>query len=265
MTTREKSVSKTRQERMPFDAYLTPKELALAICKWLKEKGIGQSMFPNTPFRVLEPSAGHGHFVSAMREVWPNATIIANEVQPRLVPIPVMRKYLVECAHAKKAGIKPELVDGSHNPRYPETPEPTLDTREVLTAAGASVVMVGDFLAYKRETFSPLFNLVGGNPPYTAGGGAAAHVAKAIELLADGGVASQLLKTHFVGTAARIDFWDRYRELLAADPSIIPRPDYTGEGRDTVEYTAFTFHKPLPNGVRWREWRAKPIQWRKDE
>lgn len=248
MTTRTRSVSRTRQERQPLDLYCTPLALALALCSWLKQRGIGVA-WNDGSFRILEPSAGHGDFVTAARSTWPNATIIANEIQPKLVPKPVMREYLLACAAAKKA----------KQPRPPE-PEPTLDTSVVLRDAGADIVVIGDFLQLVVE--KP-FYCIPMNPPYSLGGGAAAHTAKAISLLAPGGVCAVLAKMHFRGTADRIPFWKEHREMLAADPPVVPRPDFTGDGRDTVEYSFFCWHRSEEHQGRWREWCAPAIEWAK--
>lgn len=243
VTSRTQSVSKTRQERQPFDAYNTPFDCALAICRWLKEKGID-------PERVLEPSAGHGDFVRAVRETWPQAFIVANEIQEKLVEKPVMREYLLACAAAKKV-----------KQPAPVAPVPMLNTREVLMAAGANEVLVLDFLAFGTPPVGT-YSLVIGNPPFSLGGGAAAHTAKGIELLSPGGVLAFLMKMHFRGTEARIKFWNRYAIAFSADPPIVPRPDFTGDGRDTSEYTLFCFHRLLEN-AHWKIHCAPAIEWRK--
>lgn len=243
MTARTKSISKTRQERMPFDAYSTPLPVARAICQWLIGRGIGWQ-----GIRILEPSAGHGAFVKAARETWPQAYIVANEIQPKLVEPEAMRAYLLGCAKAKK-----------EERELPPAPEATLSTREILKAAGANDVWISDVL-----TPGPMgdpFDLIVMNPPYSQGGGAAAHTAKAIELLKPGGVVASLMKMHFRGTEARIQFWEKYAGFFAADPPIVPRPDFTGDGRDTVEYTLFCFHRPI-EAAHWKIHCAPAIVWR---
>lgn len=244
MTTRAKSVSKTRQERVPFDCYCTPFTVALAICAWLKAKGVN-------PERILEPSAGHGDFVKALRATWPQSTILANEIQPKLVTKEEMRMYLVACAVAKKA-----------KQPAPPAPVPTLDTRSVLIDAGANAVTLCDFLAdplWAGDATTP-FGLVIGNPPYSQGGGAAAHTAKGITLLARGGVLAYLMKAHFRATEARLKFWADHAPLFSCDPPLVPRPDFTGDGRDTSEYTLFCFHRPIENN-HWKIHCAQAIVW----
>lgn len=253
MTTRTKSVSKARQDRVPFDAYQTPVALALTICNWLKQFGVD-------PAHILEPSAGHGSFVKAARAVWPKSFIVANEIQTKLVEPAVMREYLLACAAAKAAAKAKKVAV-----QPPEPPVPTLDTREVLVAAGANDVVLSDFTSTSTGTFllsrTPEgFGLVIGNPPYSLGGGAAAHTEQGIELLTHGGVLAYLMKMHFRGTEARISFWHKRRDWFACDPPIVPRPDFTGDGRDTSEYTLFCWHRPIENS-QWRIHCASEIKW----
>jgi len=60
-------------ERIAYDAYLTPDALALACCKRLAQAV--------NPLLVVEPSAGEGAFVRAVKEVWPKAFISVNEIR----------------------------------------------------------------------------------------------------------------------------------------------------------------------------------------
>lgn len=59
-------------KRRDKDLYETPPDCALAICTRL-ELLIRLGSDP----RLIEPSAGSGHFVTAMRKVWPEAIITA--------------------------------------------------------------------------------------------------------------------------------------------------------------------------------------------
>lgn len=63
------------RDRNPFDAYLTPDALALAICRHLD---VSCCIFPDG---IIEPSAGKGAFVRAARAVWPTIPIAAIEIQ----------------------------------------------------------------------------------------------------------------------------------------------------------------------------------------
>jgi hypothetical protein len=62
-------------DRLPGDTYQTPLRLAHAICSRLR------STFRDwVPEEVLEPSAGLGAFVRAARAAWPDAQVLANEI-----------------------------------------------------------------------------------------------------------------------------------------------------------------------------------------
>ena len=62
--------------RRPSDNYQTPLKLANAICQRLA------SVLPPQVLRIVEPSAGLGYFVSASKEFWPKASLLAVEIRP---------------------------------------------------------------------------------------------------------------------------------------------------------------------------------------
>jgi len=74
----------TDQEIDELEICPTPPALALAICKYVQNLGV---MHPSIGLaaiapNIIEPSAGEGAFVSALREVWPYSTIVAVELRP---------------------------------------------------------------------------------------------------------------------------------------------------------------------------------------
>jgi hypothetical protein len=69
------SRAKAEADRVPLDAYMTPDELALAICAELRRRG-------EDPMEVIEPSAGEGAFVRAARATWDMAHVTAVEIDP---------------------------------------------------------------------------------------------------------------------------------------------------------------------------------------
>lgn len=71
-------MSSTRRgaERVEGDAYQTPKELAL----FLAEKLVADGFLSNGEPRVLEPSAGDGNFVRALRDRVNPGLLVANEL-----------------------------------------------------------------------------------------------------------------------------------------------------------------------------------------
>lgn len=69
---RTRNVMNGTRPRNTDDAYFTPDALALAICQKLRT-------FIGHPGVVIEPSAGEGAFVRAVRETWPESFIVAVE------------------------------------------------------------------------------------------------------------------------------------------------------------------------------------------
>jgi hypothetical protein len=67
-------VYKNHYPRRPSDNYQTPVKLAHAICQRLA------TVIPS-PKRIVEPSAGLGYFVSASKEFWPSASLLAVEIR----------------------------------------------------------------------------------------------------------------------------------------------------------------------------------------
>jgi len=64
--------------RAPFDAYPTPQAFADGVARRVRE------ILPYPPAMIVEPSAGTGAFVRAIKPLWPDVPIIAVEVQPGL-------------------------------------------------------------------------------------------------------------------------------------------------------------------------------------
>lgn len=67
------SRAKRAEDRTPLDAYMTPLELAEAICERLYRAAA-------PPGEIVEPSAGRGAFVRAARARWPDAHLTAVEI-----------------------------------------------------------------------------------------------------------------------------------------------------------------------------------------
>lgn len=67
------SRARAKKDRVLNDAYMTPDELALAICAGLRRRGV-------VPEEVVEPSAGDGAFVRTARATWPDAHVTAVEI-----------------------------------------------------------------------------------------------------------------------------------------------------------------------------------------
>lgn len=68
----------TTAEIDTFEICPTPSELALAVCRYIANLGLRLPVAP----RVLEPSAGEGAFVAAVRAVWSHSPVVAVECRP---------------------------------------------------------------------------------------------------------------------------------------------------------------------------------------
>jgi hypothetical protein len=209
MTTRTKSVSKKREDRREHDAYESPVDLCVEICSFFarRQQAHGGMLF--APKTVLEPGAGTGNFVRAVKAQWPAAFVDAVEIRD----------------------VKP--------------------SGDAFTRA--------DLLTVKINANH--YDLIIGNPPY-GGGLAEAFVRKCIPLLAPNGVLAFLLKMHFFGTRKRQELWGSF-PFTAAYP-IIPRPDFTGDGRDTSEYALICWERGDSGALTGYQtvYASQPIVWK---
>ena len=64
--------------RVEHDAYDTPEPLALACAAWVRDV----IYYPAHGPLVIEPTAGSGSFVKAIRTTWPDSTILAVDIRP---------------------------------------------------------------------------------------------------------------------------------------------------------------------------------------
>jgi hypothetical protein len=246
MTTRIKSVSKKREDRRENDSYETPLELCRAVTARLYENGC-------RPNRILEPGCGRGNFVRAARETWARAIIIGSEIREKYTE----HKHVnAECWSKRDTKGKPaEDAVQLCKPDY-------FDIAPEIRNAGATAIVFGDFLAENADAgLSPPFDLAVGNPPYGDGLGEK-FVEKSISLLGSMGVLAFVLKMHFFGTRKRAELWKRFPFYVAWP--IIPRPDFTGDGRDTSEYVVVTWAKGQDGDlIKRRELKVdEPLEWR---
>ena len=111
--------------RRPSDNYQTPLKLAQAICQNLAK------VLPPQINRIVEPSAGLGYFVSASKEFWPKANLLAVEIREEC-------EQGLKDRHADQVYIGPwESADLSDISKYP-VPDliignPTVNYRESIS------------------------------------------------------------------------------------------------------------------------------------
>lgn len=157
------SRARAAANRIPQDGCQTPAPLARAICQRLF-----QTLAP--PGLIVEPSAGTGAFVDAAKATWPNAPILAVEIESR---------YRAALQRAGAAGGNVIVGDW------------------VAVAPGL-------FQHVQARAIPP--RLVLGNPPYRK---AQAHIEAALDWLRPGDHLAFLLRVNFLGSKKRVAFWER--------------------------------------------------------
>lgn len=103
----------------------------------------------------------------------------------------------------------------------------------------ADNVYIGDFLSLETER---KFDLIIGNPPFSK---ALEFLEKCFDLLTEDGRMIMLLRTAFLESKQRYDFWQRHP--LTGLYVLSARPSFTGKGTDSTSYSFFIIHKNPPN------------------
>ena len=170
--------------RVEADFYATPIETVYKILEAIPD--LDKAEF------ILEPSAGNGNIIKALRDR--NITGISIEAM--------------------------ELRE---------------EERENLEAL-ADVVTIGDFL--KDDTEYIEYDLIIGNPPYSL---AQEFIDRSLELLAPGGRLIFLLRTNFLESKKRFEWWqDKLPKGLYV---LSKRPSFTGKGTDATSYSWFVWER----------------------
>ena len=96
-------------------------------------------------------------------------------------------------------------------------------------------VIIDDYLKYE---FKDTYDIIIGNPPYSL---ALDFCKKSLELLSDEGILIFLLRTAFLESKARYDFWQE--NPLSGLYTLSKRPSFTGKGTDATSYSWFVWDK----------------------
>lgn len=96
-------------------------------------------------------------------------------------------------------------------------------------------VIITDFLEWNTDR---KFDVIIGNPPYTY---AIEFVKKCLSLLSDDGKLIFLLRTSFLESKSRHDFWQD--NPLSGLYVLSKRPSFTGKGSDSSSYSWFIWDK----------------------
>lgn len=122
--------------------------------------------------------------------------------------------------------------------KYPDKIVTSIETREEeyynLCFSSDQVV----FYNYLNLDFIGRYDIIIGNPPYSL---ALEFVNKSIQLLNDNGILIFLLRTAFLESKSRYDFWQQ--NPLSGLYTLSKRPSFTGRGTDATSYSWFIWDK----------------------
>lgn len=86
------------------------------------------------------------------------------------------------------------------------------------------------------------YSIIIGNPPYSQ---AKEFIEKSLELLKDDGILIFLLRTAFLESRSRYEFWQQHP--LSGLYTLSKRPSFTGKGTDATSYSWFIWDKSTDN------------------
>lgn len=212
------ATNRQRAARDRFDFNITPRTLCAAVCTRLPI---------DTHARILEPSAGTGAWVSALRAGRPAAHIEAIETQARL---------------------RPALRDAGADRVW---------TADFTKWRNRDPAGMGVRLS---EEDRPLFDWIVGNPPYAKPSGRVSqrtgkpimtecvgeHVDRAMRLLRPGGHLAFLLRVAWFAPPSRDALLAKYpvKHLLL----LSHRPSFRGGKTDATEYAIFLWERGWRGG-----------------
>ena len=108
------------------------------------------------------------------------------------------------------------------------------DEYNALKQLGVNVV-IDDFL---NMQISKKYDLIIGNPPFSL---AIKFINKCLNLLKPGGTLIFLLRTAFMESDRRFDFWQKEKNQLTGLYTLHKRPSFTGKGTDATSYSWFVW------------------------
>lgn len=126
--------------------------------------------------------------------------------------------------------------------KYPEKELTSMEIREEEYNNLIQIsdkVIIGNFL---EDKINYKYNIIIGNPPYSL---AKEFVEKCIDSLNDDGVLIFLLRTAFLESKSRYEFWQK--NPLSRLYTLSKRPSFTGKGTDATSYSWFIWDKSTNN------------------
>ena len=165
-------------ERKPYDFYATPID---CVENFINNYGVDR-----IKGNILEPSAGNGNVIQALRQKKVQGIITALEIRD--------------------------------------------EERDSLNRLSDKVI-IGNFLDWKADKN---YDVIIGNPPYTF---AREFIEKCFKIGKENTVIIKLLRTAFLESKSRYEFWQRHP--LSGLYTLSKRPSFTGKGSDATSYSWF--------------------------
>ena len=165
-------------ERKPYDFYATPID---CVENFINNYGIDR-----IKGNILEPSAGNGNIIQALRRKKVQGTITALELRD--------------------------------------------EERYNLTQISDKVI-IDNFLEWEADKD---YDVIIGNPPYTY---AREFIEKCFKIANENTVIIMLLRTAFLESKSRYEFWQQHP--LSGLYTLSKRPSFTGKGFDATSYSWF--------------------------
>lgn len=227
--------------------YYTAGELAEAVVRDLYARGAIESWsHDGDPIHVLEPSAGGGAFVRALR----------NLREETGIPI-VIWAMDVDPTAAAKEWIDPEAGDRfvvADFLRLEEWPEDWPDRVDLVVGNPPYSIRVPILDGAGELTYHPTGHKKAGKLrtlPVEVG---TDHTLRALELCL--GLVAFVFRTDFRGSISRYArLWGQ--SVLESHDLLVPRPSFTGGGSDSTEYEAFYMRNGAPDRASsgWLVWK----------
>lgn len=165
-------------KRKPYDFYATPID---CVENFINNYGIDR-----IKGNILEPSAGNGNIIQALRRKKIQGTITALELRD--------------------------------------------EERDNLTQISDKVI-IDNFLEWEADKD---YDIIIGNPPYTY---AREFIEKCFKIANENTVIIMLLRTAFLESKSRYEFWQQHP--LSGLYTLSKRPSFTGKGSDATSYSWF--------------------------
>lgn len=165
-------------KRKPYDFYATP---IAVVDNFLSNYTLPQG-------NILEPSAGNGNIIKALRD---------NDIYNHITAIEIRA-----------------------------------EERQHLSSLSDEVIIT-DFMKFKKDKE---YNVIIGNPPYTL---AKEFINKCFEIANENTVIIMLLRTAFLESKGRFEFWQKHP--LSDLYVLSKRPSFTGKGIDATSYAWFVW------------------------